>query len=322
MKTQLTACPLWVFTILLPWVFSGCASIDEIASSTPQPILTDFVEATPTKGITTFPTSSQTSTPAWTGTSTITAEPTQTPTGTPMPPDEVREWISKRLADNGGCRLPCWWGITPGKTTWEETNKLLSIYASDIRIIEREDHFVAGFFFDDPPAEVQLRQIYLGFGVQNNVILSIRITGLGGIPTFSLSKFMEEYGEPGEVFVYAYHPLAYTIDPRQIGVHIYYPAQGIFAEYASPIGKIKDGMQQGCLEYGPYLTLVPPGQQRNYTEFVSGLGLDFMFPFRPVSEALGMDVETFYNTYQGIDQEVCLKTPVKIWVWGDPTPTP
>jgi hypothetical protein len=322
MKTQHKGYPFWVFAYLLPLMLSGCASVEEVVTNTPEPILTDLVEVTPTKRLEASPTASLTLTPARAGTPTSTSERTQPPTPTHIPPDEVREWISKRLVDNGGCRLPCWWGITPGKTSWDETNTLLTPYTSRIRIIDLEDHFNAGMFFEEIPSEINSHLIYIGFDVRNGMVHGIGVNGIDEIPSLSLPELMQNYGKPGGVFVDATHPLAYSVDPRSIDVHIYYPDQGIFAAYASPIGELRNGIQQGCIEYGPGLTLVPPGQERSYTEFVSGLGLDLMFPYRPVSEALGMDVETFYNTYKGIDQVICLETPVKIWIWGDPTPTP
>jgi hypothetical protein len=54
-----------------------------------------------------------------------TPTPTQTPTATPLPfptlePEEMQAFIAEMLATNGGCELPCWWGITPGETRWDD----------------------------------------------------------------------------------------------------------------------------------------------------------------------------------------------------------
>ncbi len=36
-----------------------------------------------------------------------------------------------------------------------------------------------------------------------------------------------------------------------------------------------------------------------------------------------MDENSFYQTYKGADREVCLETPLEIWLWDvTPTPTP
>jgi hypothetical protein len=69
------------------------------------------------------PTPTSTSGPA------ATLRPTRTPTSvptaipTPLPtlaPDEMQATVRQMLQTNGGCELPCWWGITPGETSWEE----------------------------------------------------------------------------------------------------------------------------------------------------------------------------------------------------------
>jgi hypothetical protein len=36
------------------------------------------------------------------------------------------------LATNGGCELPCWWGITPGVTSWEDAQRMFLSYGRSI----------------------------------------------------------------------------------------------------------------------------------------------------------------------------------------------
>jgi hypothetical protein len=296
----------------------GLQAIDPTSTST----VAHTITVTLTRKAISSPITMHTPTLEWTRTPTRTSEPAQSSTPTPIPPDKVKSWISRQFMGNEDCRLPCWWGIIPGKTSWENAMHLLAPYTTDIRIIYQEDGFTAGFFFDIVPVEVPLGRIYVGLRVRDNIIQVVSVSYIDGVDGFSLSEIMETYGKPSEIYIDATHPLAYSTDPRPISVHIYYPIQGIFAAYSSPLGTKKDGMQQGCQEYGPGLTLFPPGEQRNYGEFTQGLGLGFLFPFRPVTEALGIDELTFYNMYKGIDKEVCLETPINIWVWGDPTPTP
>ena len=37
-----------------------------------------------------------------------------------LEPDEMQAYVREMLQTNGGCELPCWWGIIPGKTSWKE----------------------------------------------------------------------------------------------------------------------------------------------------------------------------------------------------------
>jgi hypothetical protein len=74
---------------------------------------------------TSFPTITPTITPI---TPTPTMKPSSTPTVTPTPldtlePAKVYETITAVLRDPGDCIAPCFWGIVPGKTTYDEANQ-------------------------------------------------------------------------------------------------------------------------------------------------------------------------------------------------------
>lgn len=49
-------------------------------------------------------------------TPTVTPSPTMAPT---LIADQEQVLVLDLLQNNAGCRLPCWWGFTPGKTTWQ-----------------------------------------------------------------------------------------------------------------------------------------------------------------------------------------------------------
>lgn len=146
---------------------------------------------------------------------------------------------------------------------------------------------------------------------------------LRDVHAYYLPELMDAYGEPGGIWVDAYSGWAFNYDPRHVAIHVYYPDQGIFAQYDAPDGEVRNGMAHNCITNGPLLYLWIPEPELSYTDAVERLGLNFQFPFLPVSEALGMNVHTFYQTFKGSNQEVCLETPLSLWVWGvTPTPTP
>jgi hypothetical protein len=241
----------------------------------------------------------------------------------PLPDEEVDVWLLAMLEDNGGCRLPCWWGITPGETTWEEARAFLAPYASRISVHEIGGRVSIAVYFFYPPESVTTSFITLNFGVMNGIINGIAINNIELVSAYNLSELMETYGEPGSVFIDAYSGWENDYGPRHVAIHIYYPQHGIFAQYDAPNGEVGDGILHNCIEYGPLLLLWSPERQLNYADAIVSLGLDFQFPFLPVSEALGMDVPTFYETYRGADREVCIDTPVDLWIWGATmTPTP
>jgi hypothetical protein len=105
----------------------GCLPPLQTVQDTPTTSHTPFPSIKPTETFEPTVTSSPTATPR----PTITSRPTRTPTATPLPfptlePDKMQAFIAEMLATNGGCELPCWWGITPGETRWDEMVQFFS----------------------------------------------------------------------------------------------------------------------------------------------------------------------------------------------------
>lgn len=69
-----------------------------------------------------------------------TTSPNPTPTFTPVATLSIEQegtLLSSLLANNGGCELPCWWGITPGLTGVVE--------ARDFFVLQGVDDWVESF---------------------------------------------------------------------------------------------------------------------------------------------------------------------------------
>lgn len=124
---RLRALMVWLFLAVL---LAGCRGPTPI-EPTPSPALTNPAKTstqspalphTPSLTDTLQPKPSATATQsALSPTPIRTQPPTATPTVTPYPtlaPLEMVSYIIDRMADNGGCELPCWWGVTPGETDW------------------------------------------------------------------------------------------------------------------------------------------------------------------------------------------------------------
>ncbi len=332
MKKKAIPQKIYLATLILILYATGC-------TTSPVPNLTPTRQATATVPT---QTSTHTLTPAPVRTNTKTPPPspmineTITPTRvnlmdlitdiplTPLPTEQVQAWIRKMMKDNGGCRLPCWWGITPGKTTWEDAKMFLSPYASRISIMQIGGDLDTAIYFFWPPQDVTMSFLALSFSVRDNIVQSISLTGIEQAAAYRLPELMSVYGEPGAVYINAYSGWAYDDhDPRDVSIHIYYPQEGIFAQYVAPDSKVENGTIHGCIQYGTLVNLWAPIDTKTYTITLQTITLNFQFPSIPVSKALGMDIHHFYETYKGENKEVCIETPVDLWVWGTTsTPTP
>ncbi|MFL7792921.1 MAG: hypothetical protein AB8I69_12330 [Anaerolineae bacterium] len=133
---QFTRVGLVVVPVLL---LLGCLPSPQVTEDEPtaeptplpsvKPTATRWPTAIPSPTATLLPT--LTPHPTWTPRPTWTPIPAQTPTATPLPfptleSDAMQAFIAEMLATNGGCELPCWWGITPGETRWDDMVQFFS----------------------------------------------------------------------------------------------------------------------------------------------------------------------------------------------------
>ncbi len=111
--------------IAFSFILASCSSSAKTPTASLPATIAPLV---PTITPTLQPSPSATPLPA--ATKTPSPKPTKRPTRTPLPPTPTRfptlepaaklDFISRMLKSNGGCELPCWWGIAPGKTRWDE----------------------------------------------------------------------------------------------------------------------------------------------------------------------------------------------------------
>ncbi|MDH5507610.1 MAG: hypothetical protein OEZ02_10350, partial [Anaerolineae bacterium] len=136
------------------------------------------------------------------------------------------------LENNGGCRLPCFWGITPGETTWSEAYALLAPLSWDVWVNTK-----------NAPRRLGLAiQYYVPEDIDDNESMSLTLKAKDGIveriwadATISLSKLLTDYGKPAEVRIVV---STYMSPPYDVNVGIYYPEQHILAIYHDGYSKL------------------------------------------------------------------------------------
>ena len=110
------ACRFILFLVVLV-LMGGCTTVP--SPQTPAPAISATENPTFTPASTKSPFPAPTRTPSWT--------PILTPEG-----DDAGSKLRYLVETNGGCSLPCYWGIVPGRTTWAEVNALLEPFAISI----------------------------------------------------------------------------------------------------------------------------------------------------------------------------------------------
>ncbi len=268
---------------------------------TPSPSLTASNTITPTK--LSYPTRTFTTTP--------------TPTWTQLPTlssAESEAKIMDLLLNNAGCILPCWWGITPGITTWNEAKHFLEAfteiegpslqgigdtlykgYSAKFHLNAR-NYLISLITVDDIVVEIALLPNVTKFGHQLPIILS-------------------NNGVPDQIWI---APMPETPGGPWYYLVLYYPEQGVLARYGGKAslliktgsdGKpIITGINICPVGIGPELWLKAPNTFSGVYDSPALGGPDFTNLLRQI-DVTGMNVNDFYNRFRNADSTTCFVVP-------------
>jgi hypothetical protein len=256
------------------------------------PTVTTLLIVEPTETATLLPTK----TPTQTAFPTRTASPTITLTITPRPTlstNQAQALILELLKTNGGCKLPCWWGITPGKTSWIDANEFLRTFASKtipFTIFQQTFYEVV---FDNLPKSVSSGSVGAVIAVRDETVESVAVDIY-----YPLTEILSIYGQPDEVWVYVEGFTLIGHKPFFV-ISLFYASQGILAVYEGSAEAEK--VVQVC----PYR--IPSAEHRWYlwnpkqkiTFKVAGTHIPLEGKdYRLLEDATGMNEQTFYEIYK------------------------
>jgi hypothetical protein len=247
------------------------------------------------------------------------------PTWTPAPtlsPQESQALAMDLLMNNGGCKLPCWWGMVPGETDWNTARHFLETFVVEIEQGGEGQAIKNGI----PVYSTNYGIQYEGEGgTKGGFLILIEKGIISGIETgwdkrqkeFYLPRLMADYGPPDNVFIRAYQ---YMPDgsPPPFHILLNYIHKSFWADYelrGKHIGSILKGCPQAT---NPALWLWSPDKEWKFEEMIRVVyGPPVPHapedPILPLEEATGMDLKTFYNVFKDLDNQSCLETPANLW---------
>ncbi len=234
-----------------------------------------------------------------------------TPTRTPLPTlerVEAERVVQQYLRDNGGCRLPCWWGITPGFTQREEAVMILEPIAK-FEESSYEEKVYFGYQLLHAPEGAEVSG---SLNFKNDKVSYIYVFQNGTEQSFKLHQLLSAYGKPDEIRLQAYRE---TFDERPpFTMLLIYRSQGIVAEFLTSTMELGQYLK-GCFRNGPDLWLYDP-KDSELSE------LEFFYPktraghFEPpvlsIEQATGLNIEAFYQRYW-VSGDHCVYTPSSLW---------
>jgi hypothetical protein len=169
-------------------------------SAIPQPDQTKLIQPNQTPLILTM---ASTKTP--TSTLSFTHTPMEGPTWTSLPTlsdlkseNQLQSWLSI----NQVCLFPCWGGITPGNTSWQEAKHLLSATV-DIEHLEENISCTFGPCNHISWISRNHRNVEGSIAsTSDNKIYWMIIDSNQPIPTYRIDKILSQYGKPEKVFLH------------------------------------------------------------------------------------------------------------------------
>lgn len=244
--------------------------------------------------------------------------PTITPTSFSTLESQAKlNYIVEALKTNQSCELPCWWGITPGKTTWDEM--VTSFTARSIRVSgEQEGQLDLGITVENKYVQPTIDVVFQN---ENGLVKGIDISTAGynyvlAQPQYDnvwkdyvLAQVLSRYGVPTQVYLELtlggadwtpgfkqYFHLWIVYEDQ--GIAIGYPGQlvsDVGGWYACPVFGIVRGIE---------IRLQSPGDQ---TPLVNIASEDQPFILNgSLQDLTGMSLRRFYDTFKQSSPQGCM----------------
>lgn len=230
--------------------------------------------------------------------------------------DEKEISARTMLEDNGGCELPCWWGITPGGTTLQTLQEKFGPYKTVFPLS------FGTVLYDGPYFEIlnsESQQDYhfnLAFTEEDGVIQLVEVRGQAYTHTpyglfaqdwqrYSIDQILARYGVPSHVKV-SFSPPSEPGAPPGYTMTIAYEDSGFWIRYHG--SATYDGtLVRVCPAFTAVNYIVFHLQSREFktTVFWPDLG----GYERTLEEATGMSLNTFYDDFKDASDQSCLESP-------------
>ncbi len=227
--------------------------------------------------------------------------------------------MTSLLVTNGGCRLPCWWGIQPGESRRQQVADLFS--QQPFHDVEDEfASFSAGVPSLHDPSGYHLKvEVIISDATVSNIDVFAEINS-DTAPRylskdwqgFAWNRILTDYGVPDQVYVNL------SGFPSEAGASALYALSLLYEKQGFEIGYVgsmvydtKTKVYRACPVFDEvtqiHLTLTVPGRSDMLRELLkSRYGGDyFAGSFKSVT---GMDTQTFYQQFMNKSAKVCFNS--------------
>jgi hypothetical protein len=230
-----------------------------------------------------------------------------------LPAEEAEAKLLELLKSNGGCQLPCFWGLAPGQVNKETAISFLHQFLNispgvEITIPRKDLRIGIKIFWGnnqiDPPEILSwikvITKVYTENGneeinVYNNPYYK------DYFQYFTLPYLLTNYGKPKNIYI-----SLETDYVKEIFLFLDYTDMGWVAMLTMPMS-IKGDLLEGCpAQAFSTLWLWSPEDARTAQKF------GFTNP-KSITEATNMSLEEFYKKYKEPTYTDCLEIPQSVW---------
>lgn len=288
---------------LLMFLVGGCTAVNQPIAPTASQTIIVVVSSTPISTIN-APTSINTPLPL-----------VETPLPT-LSPNDAYLRLQDILQNNANCRLPCWWGFTPGKTSWQDASRFLETFTTINQEEISNKNPIGDYvyvYLPLPPDKGTLNHTYV---IKDNKIAEISAYVYDWSPFLFLNNVLAEQGPPDEAFIRTFRNSDYIDGSRLYEIILFYGKLGILLEYSGGRLNTVGEKLQNCFDdmKSPFIYIWSPDTPMTSAEAINKY-LDIVNLPYPIylEKATGMDVVTFYETFEKSGNTTCLETPLELW---------
>jgi len=236
-----------------------------------------------------------------------------------LPADQAKARVAELLKTNKGCKLPCFWGIIPGHTSWDETKNFLETFSSQSETLNftKTPGFFGDFYFtqDDNVPVI----LHLSMTVKNSLIQEVSVMDFDS-PSFHLAEFLANNGAPDQVWLLTYSQVSYgggAVVPFL--VYLFYKDLQMIVAYGYGQGTLSNDQIEGCVDGSPSLYMWSLGKPLTFQD-ASKLGgysqpTDKLLEISDATQGK-MNANKFFEIFKNPGVEPCFQTPQNLWPLG------
>ena len=222
------------------------------------------------------------------------------------------------MKTNGGCLLPCLWGITPGKSLLSETqyqfNQFMQLKSAQLDGVEGGAEFT---FPEEGPFKGSFGSLYLRS--KNDYVMAIRLEGYYNVAqNYAIQDVLQKNGIPDNIWIYTLRdsygegvlPFIITLDYSSRGFIVYYNGNGQ-ARY--DVGLIELCYSQGSIPTKLLAWNIDNGNP--FAEHKSDYIYTIWAEMKSIEDAMNMNKDEFYRLFVSSKEikSVCVNTPALLW---------